>query len=99
MKYKLPITSERLSFRPFTLEDAEFFFKYIDLDESVMEFLGGAKNWTRPEQSKVFADQIYKWNNSDFGPLAVCLKDSNKLIGWCGIKPHKEIKRIELFYG
>ena len=84
---KLPITSERLLFRPYNNDDFEFLMSLLS-DPEVVRFIGKGK--TRDENSgKDFLNWIYSTYEfgEDMGLMVLVNKEDNTLIGHAGIVP------------
>ncbi len=91
---KIIIQTERIYLREFTEKDSIHFFE-INNDPDVIEFtgddpfnsLGEALNFLKTYEE-------YKKNN--MGRWAVCLKNTDELLGWCGLKYHPDKKIVEV---
>lgn len=82
---KLPIITERLILRKITHEDLDNMF-LLDSNPDVMKYVG-MKPLTKKEESvKVITHIISQYENNGTGRLAVIEKETNKFIGWSGIK-------------
>lgn len=79
------MTTNRLLFRPFTLQDADALFK-LDADPAVMRYLGN-NPLTHIDQSHHYLEGILKqYEDYGIGRWAVIEQSSNEVIGWAGIK-------------
>ena len=90
------IETERLILRQFLEEDAPFFFE-LNNDFEVIKYTGDLPFKTI-EASKALItgyDQYQKYNS---GRLTVVLKETNELLGWCGLKFHPENGDTDLGY-
>ena len=97
------IETARLIIRPFRLPDLEAIYSIVS-DDDVMKFLPddrmskdrfkGVLKWLISCYGKNTADNILKLT------LAITLKDTQTIIGWCGLGP-LEINPadIEIYYG
>ena len=94
---KLIIKTNRLYLRELTIDDAIHFFE-MNNDEAVIKYTGdtsfdsldAAKDFLKAYQSN--------YTNYKMGRWAVCLNDTNEMIGWCGLKYHPEEKLVDVGY-
>ena len=93
---KIIAQTERLILREFTIDDAIHFFE-MNNDSDILKHTGDVpfKNLKKAENFLINYDK-YKINN--MGRWAVCLKDTNEFLGWCGLKYHLEDKKVEVGY-
>ena len=87
--------SERLAYREFDIADAEFFY-YLNNDWEVMKYTGDVA-FISLEDSRIFLENYNPYVNSGFGRWSVILKETNELIGWCGLKQLDE-NTVDLGY-
>jgi [ribosomal protein S5]-alanine N-acetyltransferase len=83
---KLFMETERLLLREMEQEDAPELF-LLDTEEIVLRYLPGVPVPASAEDTKhliTYVQEQYKRNGT--GRLSLILKESNELIGWCGIK-------------
>jgi RimJ/RimL family protein N-acetyltransferase len=89
--------TERLYLRKFTMNDGELLFnlnsnpeviKYIHEPPPVLENMISVL-------AEIILPQYSLYNH---GRWAVCLKNNNEFIGWCGLKYVKERNEIDLGY-
>ena len=94
----LRIETDRILLRPLELSDAERMF-LLDSDPVVCQYLG-----TQPVESidvskEIIEGIMQQYEETGVGRLAVILKEEDKLIGWCGLKMHKEeVNGVKDFY-
>lgn len=78
------ITTERLLMRPFTLDDIESFY-YICANPNVMRYIGIGKPLDKETVKTQVAHWINLYEQQGYGLLALCLKENQQLIGFCGL--------------
>lgn len=82
---KLPIITERLILRKITSDDADDLF-LLDSNPEVVKYVG-IKPFTKKEDTlKLIESLQIQYEKNGTGRLAVIEKESNKFIGWSGIK-------------
>ncbi|TDX86617.1 GNAT family N-acetyltransferase [Epilithonimonas xixisoli] len=82
---KLPIITERLILRKITLDDMDDLF-LLDSNPEVMKYVG-VQPFTNKEQSlKLIESLLNQYEKNGTGRLAVIERETNKFIGWSGIK-------------
>ena len=78
------IETDRIFLRPFCLDDIKPFAK-ICANANVMRFIGDGK----PVSIEIIAEKIPEWiachEKEHYGLLALVLKETNELIGFCGL--------------
>lgn len=93
------IETDRIFLRPFSIDDIEPFAK-ICANPNVMRYIGDGK----PVSRDVIAEKIPEWialyEQQKYGLMALILKETDVLIGFCGLihQTVDEIKYIELGY-
>ncbi|WP_412755913.1 GNAT family N-acetyltransferase [Legionella bozemanae] len=80
----LKIETERLTLRPFTLDDLDR-FSLICADPEVMRFIGTGKPLDRETVKQQMMSWIASYKEKGFGLLALTQKDNKKLLGFCGL--------------
>jgi RimJ/RimL family protein N-acetyltransferase len=82
-----PIETDRLVLRPFTMEDLEDVHREVFADPEVCHFY--CRN-TKPreETAEWLAYRITEWQYSQFGRLAVVLKNSRAFLGLVGLEAY-----------
>ncbi|MCF6322188.1 MAG: GNAT family N-acetyltransferase [Rhizobiaceae bacterium] len=84
MKPDFQLETERLIIRPWNYDNIDRpIFHELNNDEKIMEYFPFRR--TRAQSDEVLQKTIEKERGSDFGWLAVCLKDSGVPIGYSGI--------------
>ena len=82
---KLPIFTERLLLRKLTEDDVDSIF-LLDSNPEVMKYVGVPPVTSKEESAKMIENIINQYQNNGTGRLAVTEKESNRFIGWSGIK-------------
>jgi len=82
---KLPIITERLILRKLVPEDLDNMF-LLDSNPEVMKYVGIKPLTKKEESAKVIENIINHYEKNGTGRLAVIEKETNKFIGWSGIK-------------
>lgn len=97
MNFKIPefLQTDRLVLREFRNDDWRELHKYYNDSECMKYTLG--RTLTEGETWRAMASMIGHWHLHGYGPYGVELKDTNKLIGICGLWypndwPEPEIK-------
>lgn len=79
--------TERLSLRPFIMDDLDDVHREVFSDPDVCRFYCGNTK-SRDETAEWLAYRITEWKYSSFGRLAVVLKDSRELTGFVGLEAY-----------
>ncbi|NQX86381.1 MAG: GNAT family N-acetyltransferase [Flavobacteriaceae bacterium] len=89
--------TNRLYLRELTLEDALHFFE-MNTDNAVIKYTGDVP-FASIAAAKEFL-KAYQCNyvNYKMGRWAVCLKTTNAMIGWCGLKYHPKENFADIGY-
>lgn len=82
---KLPIITERLILRKLTEDDVENIF-LLDSNPEVMKYVGVAPVSSKAESAKMVENILNQYEKNGTGRLAIIEKDTEKFIGWSGIK-------------
>ena len=91
----LPLTTARLTLRPFRLTDADSLFA-LHSDPNVTRYAGGLK--TRAESDEILHRLVDRLATTGFGLLAVEEKGSGLVIGWCGVQQMRHLDGYEVIY-
>src|SRR5262249_16100606 len=92
----MEIETRRLRLRMFTPDDLNE-LAAIRADSDVMRYIGSAKPESIEQVQAALNKNIAHWEQHGFGRWAVVDKQSNKLIGWCGLSYLDE--DVEIGYG
>jgi RimJ/RimL family protein N-acetyltransferase len=82
-----PFETERLLVRLFTPDDLDDVYREVYSDPEVCHFFCG-KTRTREETADWLAFRITEWKYSEFGRLAVVLKDTHEFLGHVGLETY-----------
>lgn len=93
---KIILETERLYLREFIASDG-FHFYHLNNDKDVIKYTGN-KPFKSLEEANNFINNYSDYKRNGYGRWAVCLKDTNEFLGWCGLKYDEEKKEIDLGY-
>lgn len=82
---KLPIITERLILRKLTKDDIDNIF-LLDSNPDVMKYVGVPPSISKEQSEKMIENILNQYEKNGTGRLAVIEKETNKFIGWSGIK-------------
>jgi len=91
---KIIAITSRLYLREFVLDDANHFYD-LNNDKDVIKYTGDPPFKTVSEAER-FIKNYSEYDNYGYGRWAVCLKDSDNFIGFCGLKFHPEEEITEV---
>ena len=94
---KYEIYTDRLILRQFKEEDYETYYNILN-QEQVSVWLGDRKRKTKQDIINILENYERSWNKNNFGVFAVIEKESQQLIGHCGIRILGRSLDIELLY-
>jgi RimJ/RimL family protein N-acetyltransferase len=90
----LQLETPRLLLRPFILDDADVFFE-LNNDPLVIQYTGDRPFYSIEEAEELIQNyQQYKLYN--MGRLTMIIKETQEIIGWCGLKYHEENETVDL---
>ena len=72
---------------------------YLITDKDVTEFFPIYQTFVKTEVLGSLPRRIERWRKYGFGQLGVFDKESEKLIGYCGLQPLNDTGEIEIYYG
>ena len=93
---KIITQTERLILREFTVDDAIHFYEMNNNPEVIKHT--GDDPFKSPEETKEFLKKYNQYKLHNMGRWAVCLKDTNEFLGWCGLKYHPDDNIVEVGY-
>ena len=82
--------TNRLLVRELHPDDAENFY-LLNLNPNVIKYTGNTAFKNR-EEARIFLENYHDYKRNGYGRWAVVTKETNKFIGWCGLK-FEEMKR------
>ena len=91
------LTTERLILRPFTLEDRQVLFT-ITNEPNIFQYFPTKTAWDMPKVERSINYQNAHWEKLGYGQLAITLRDSLQLIGWCGLEYLPDTNETEVGY-
>ena len=91
---KVICETPRTYLREFLLSDAESFYQ-LNLDPEVIRYTGDAPVKSVAEAADFIA-QYDQYEKHGYGRWAVCLKEDDSFIGFCGLKYHPEEELTEV---
>ncbi|WP_397363590.1 GNAT family N-acetyltransferase [Olleya sp. R77988] len=93
---KIIIETDRLYLREFMIEDAIRFYK-MNIDEEVIKYTGDTAFKSKNE-AEVFLSKYNQYQLHNMGRWAVCDKQTDEFLGWCGLKYHPKDDIVEVGY-
>jgi RimJ/RimL family protein N-acetyltransferase len=94
----LELETPRLHFRKFTPDDLHA-LAAIRSDPDVMRYVGACKPESVEELQVRLTKVIAHWERHNFGPWALVNKETNRMIGWCGLSYLDDTGDVEIAYG
>jgi ribosomal-protein-alanine N-acetyltransferase len=93
------IETERLLLRMYRADDAEAMHR-IWTDPDVIRYIDPTFKPTIEETREIVGRMVQRWRERKAGQWVVCLKDDEKVIGYCGFKPLNGVgPETEILYG
>jgi [ribosomal protein S5]-alanine N-acetyltransferase len=93
---KIILKTERLYLREFVNSDG-FHFYHLNNDNNVIKYTGN-KPFNSLKEAMDFIKNYSDYKQNGFGRWAVCLKETDEFLGWCGLKFDEEKGEIDLGY-
>lgn len=90
------IVTSRLALREMTERDAQNAY-LLNKDPEVLKYTGD-KAFESVSEALDFLKNYNHYKKYGFGRWAVCLKENNEFIGWCGLKFDAEKNEIDIGY-
>lgn len=92
------LESKRLYFRNIVPEDCEEMF-LLNADWEVLKYTGDVVFNSQYEARLFFEKyQIETYQKIGFGRMTTIIKDTDEVIGWCGMKYHPHLNEVDLGY-
>ena len=91
------LTTTRLIMRPLTSDDAESLHQ-IMAEPEVLHFFPNPAAPSLEQVSKMIAGQERHWHEHHYGWWGVTLRQTGRLIGWCGLQFLPETEETEVAY-
>lgn len=89
--------TKRLLLRGFKASDLQAYFEVLG-DKAVARWLGKNSGFSLQETKQWLNGMLFWWEKHGYGPWAVVEKESNKIIGHCGLKFAEKFGEVELMY-
>jgi ribosomal-protein-alanine N-acetyltransferase len=97
--FKIPeIETARLRLRAFTALDLDELFMVFG-DSEVMKYISAGKTRSREETMTGLLNTLKGWQRRGFGLWAVTIKESGRVIGYCGLIFLEDTPEVEIAYG
>lgn len=93
---KIICETERLVLREFSTADAVAFYE-LNLDKEVMRYTAD-RVFTSVEESAELIRNYGEYAKTGFGRWTVLLKETNEVLGWCGLKYIESVNEVDLGY-
>jgi C_GCAxxG_C_C family probable redox protein len=91
------LTTARMILRAFTAQDVDPLHQILG-GKDVLRYFPNPKPPSREQVQKLIAFQLEHWKNHRFGWWAVVLRETDELIGWCGLQFLPETGETEVAY-
>lgn len=91
---KFILETERLYLRKFEISDGIHFYN-LNNDPIVLKYTGD-KPFKSVEEATLFLKNYNEYALNGFGRWAVCLKETDEFIGWCGLKKDLKTNEVDL---
>lgn len=91
------ISTDRLYLRELTIADAIHFLNINNIPDCI-EFTGDKPFESLKAARGFLKNYVERYRIHDMGRWAVCLKENNAFLGWCGLKYHEHNKLVDLGY-
>ena len=91
------LTTERLVLRPFAAQDVDALHRVLS-DPEVHRYFPRTEPPLREQVAKIIARQLAHWEEHGCGWWAVVWRESQGLIGWCGLQFLPEFGETEVAY-
>lgn len=93
---KVTLETARLIMRPFRPEDAEAFFE-LNEDDEVLKYTGDTQ-FKDVEECRNFLRSYDQYERFSVGRLLVINKETQEILGWCGLKYHPDTQHYDIGY-
>lgn len=96
IQMKIIRETDRLLLREFSITDAVDFYE-LNLDKEVMKYTAD-KVFSTVEESAELIRNYGEYAKNGFGRWTVILKETNDVLGWCGLKYIQSVHEVDLGY-
>ena len=90
------LETPRLLLREFEITDAESFFQ-LNNDPDVVRYTGDVA-FKNLYEAKALIENYVPYKRDGYGRWTVVLKETNEILGWCGLRFIEDTKHIDLGY-
>jgi len=90
-------TTPRLTLRGFQPDDIEVLDKIVS-DPDVIRYFPLSKPWPREVTKKWIEKHWSHWEQHNFGWWALVYRETDNLLGWCGLGVLEETGEVEVLY-
>ena len=94
---KLIAKSERIYLRELNTSDTLNLFN-LNNDSDVLKYTGDEPFKDIDDATIFLSKYVIQYQNYKMGRWAICLNNSNKMIGWCGLKYHSKENLVDVGY-
>ncbi|MFH2103565.1 MAG: GNAT family N-acetyltransferase [Chloroflexota bacterium] len=91
------LQTARLSLRPWSPSDGDRLFTILQ-EEDILHYFPRTTPPTRDKVDKYIAHHLTHWQERGYGHWAVIYKQTNQIIGWCGLEFLPETDETEVAY-
>lgn len=96
--YMIQIKTERLTLRPFTLNDAEFIVDLVNQPSFIQNIRDVGVRTIADAEKYLENGPIASYARNGFGLLAVTLNDTGQPIGMCGLIKRDSLEDVDIGY-
>lgn len=79
------LTTERMILRPFTMNDREALLA-ITQEPGIFQYFPTKSAWGMEKVERSIQHQTNHWQTFRYGQMAVTLRETGQLMGWCGLE-------------
>lgn len=91
------LTTERLTLRKFTINDGENLFAIAN-EPGIFRYFPTKTAWDMEKVERNIRHHIEHWEKFRYGQMAVTLRGSGQLMGWCGLEYLSDTGETEVGY-
>lgn len=91
------LITERLTLRPFTMDDREALLA-ITQEPDIFRYFPAKTAWDMEKVERNIQHQINHWKMFGYGQMAVTMRETGQLMGWCGLEFLNDTKETEVGY-
>lgn len=94
---RITLVTTRLTLRQFTIEDREALLT-ITKEPGIFQYFPTKSAWTMEKVERSIQHQINHWFAFGYGQMAITLRESGQLLGWCGLEFLPDTSETEVGY-